>query len=231
MRIRPPRESANPHSFDYAGWLFANNIRAAGYVRDNDGIVVLESGGGLRHSLSQRAQNLFADNPVGALLAALIVGDRSQMSEQQWRVLRRTGTAHLFAISGAHLTIAAGFVAFLFSFLWRRFQILTHIMPAQKIALLVSIPAALVYALRRGNGNQQRYFLRRHNVRENLKPPPQKRKQKCHKSGGNSQMRAGNGKQMRSAGAAQNAPLLFAHLRAVADNQCRQQCADRIIGK
>ena len=117
VRIRPPRESANPHSFDYAGWLFANNIRAAGYVRDNDGIVVLESGGGLRHSLSQRAQNLFADNPVGALLAALIVGDRSQMSEQQWRVLRRTGTAHLFAISGAHLTIAAGFVAFLFSFL------------------------------------------------------------------------------------------------------------------
>ena len=150
VRIRPPRESANPHSFDYAGWLFANNIRAAGYVRDNDGIVVLESGGGLRHSLSQRAQNLFADNPVGALLAALIVGDRSQMSEQQWRVLRRTGTAHLFAISGAHLTIAAGFVAFLFSFLWRRFQILTHIMPAQKIALLVSIPAALVYALLAG---------------------------------------------------------------------------------
>ncbi|MGI9337270.1 MAG: DNA internalization-related competence protein ComEC/Rec2 [Gammaproteobacteria bacterium] len=155
VRIRPPRESANPHGFDYAGWLFAGNIRAAGYVRgggENKGVVVLREGGGLRHSLSSRAWALLAEdkNNGGALLAALVVGDRSQMTEEQWRVLRRTGTAHLFAISGAHLSIAAGFAAFLVAFLWRRSQRLTGRMPAQKAALLVSIPMAFAYALLAG---------------------------------------------------------------------------------
>lgn len=154
VRIRPPRESANPHGFDYAGWLFANNIRAAGYVRnrDNKGVVVLQEGGGLRHALSSRARGLLADddNNTGALLSALVVGDRSGMGEEQWRVLRRTGTAHLFAISGAHLGIAAGFAAFLVAFLWRRSQRLTRLMPAQKVALIISVPAALGYALLAG---------------------------------------------------------------------------------
>ena len=164
IRMRPPRENANPHHFDYAGYLFANNIRAAGYVRERESIKVVSPGGGLRLSLTERAHNLFdgaqQQGGAGALLAALVVGDRSQMTQEQWRVLRRTGTAHLFAISGAHLSIAAGFAALLVSFLWRRSQRLTRIMPAQKAALLLALPAAFAYALLAGMGLPvQRSFL------------------------------------------------------------------------
>jgi competence protein ComEC len=47
-----------------------------------------------RSSISARAQ---------ALVLALILGDRSRLSRQDWEVFQQTGTAHLMAISGLHI--------------------------------------------------------------------------------------------------------------------------------
>ncbi|MGI9307090.1 MAG: DNA internalization-related competence protein ComEC/Rec2 [Gammaproteobacteria bacterium] len=146
IRIRPPRANFNPDGFDYAGWQFARGIRAAGYVRGT--IAVLEEGGGWRDSVRRRA--LAA--PFGEFLAALTVGDRSAISDAQWQVLRRTGTAHLMSISGTHITLAAGFAAFACGFLWRRSRRLMRLMPAQKAALAAAAPAALGYAALAGFG-------------------------------------------------------------------------------
>lgn len=161
IKIRPPRESANPHGFDYAGRLFAHNIRAIGYVRDRENITVLAPGrDGLRYRISRQVRELFArengnnaadkKGGVGALLAALTVGDRAQMSKEQWRVLQITGTAHLFSISGVHLGIVAAFAAFFISFLWRRSSRLTRMMPAAKASLIFAFPATFSYALLAG---------------------------------------------------------------------------------
>ncbi|MBE8158332.1 MAG: ComEC family competence protein [Betaproteobacteria bacterium] len=148
IRIRPPRANFNPGGFDYAGKLFALGVRAAGYVRGRETAAVLRAGGGLRDSLRRRA--LAARE--GALLAALIVGDRSQISDAQWRVFRRTGTAHLLSISGTHITLAAGFAALAVLFFWRRSSRLMRIMPAQKAALAATVPMALGYAFLAGFG-------------------------------------------------------------------------------
>ncbi|MDN3652622.1 ComEC/Rec2 family competence protein [Thalassotalea ponticola] len=56
------------------------------------------------------------DTPIApelkALLLALSIADKSQVSDEQWQLLRDTGTAHLFAISGLHLSLIGtlGFV-------------------------------------------------------------------------------------------------------------------------
>ena len=149
IRIRPPRANYNPRGFDYAGHLFGQGVRAAGYVRDREQITVLEEGGGFRESLRRRALSL---PQSGELIAALVVGYRSGMDEEQWRVLRRTGVAHLFSISGTHIALAAGFAAMLGGFFWRRSRFLMRIMPAQKAALLLALPMVASYALLAGLG-------------------------------------------------------------------------------
>ncbi|MGI9297987.1 MAG: DNA internalization-related competence protein ComEC/Rec2, partial [Gammaproteobacteria bacterium] len=148
VRIRPPRANFNPRGFDYAGYLFARGIRAAGYIRSRDETRVLSEGGGFRDSLRRRALSL----PNGELISALVIGDRSQMDEEQWRVLRRTGVAHLFSISGTHIALAAGFAAFWGGLIWRRSRRLMRLMPAQKAALLSALPMVAGYAWLAGLG-------------------------------------------------------------------------------
>ncbi len=143
IRIRPPRTNLNPRGFDYAGYLFARGIRAAGYVRARDKVVLLSAGEGVRGALRRRALSL---PHGGELVSALLVGDRSQMRNEQWRVLRRTGVAHLFSISGTHIALVAGVAAFWGGFFWRRNRKLMRIMPAQKAALLAAIPFVAGYA-------------------------------------------------------------------------------------
>ncbi|MFC4879211.1 ComEC/Rec2 family competence protein [Microbulbifer halophilus] len=37
LRLKRPRGSVNPHSFDYEGWLLRRGVYATGYVRPQDG--------------------------------------------------------------------------------------------------------------------------------------------------------------------------------------------------
>ena len=147
VRIRSPHENVNPGGFDYAGYLFARGILAAGYVRG--GLTVIAAGGGVRESLRRQLQALPRQS---GSLAALIIGDRSGISDRQWEVMRRTGTAHLLSISGTHITLAGGFAALLCGWLWRRRQALTRLLPAQQTALLAAVMVAAIYAWLAGFG-------------------------------------------------------------------------------
>ena len=61
---------------------------------------------GLRHRLAVSLM-AYADRDTGPLVAALALGDRSYIDDAQWEFLRRSGTAHLVAISGLHLALVA----------------------------------------------------------------------------------------------------------------------------
>lgn len=59
------------------------------------------------------------EGPLG-LLAAVATGDRRGVSPEAWDILRKTGTAHLLAISGFHVGVVAGTVGGLVHLLGRR---------------------------------------------------------------------------------------------------------------
>lgn len=119
VRLKRPRGLANPYGFDYEAWLFAQRYRATGYVRDRDSEPLeLPSvdGAGWRHGVDLWRQSLIQavpDVPFNGVLRALLVGDRSGLSQTQWRVFRRTGTGHLVAISGLHIGLMAAMAYFL----------------------------------------------------------------------------------------------------------------------
>ena len=114
VRLRAPRGLRNPGGFDYETWLFAHGYSGRGYVRDRDprnGRLAPANPSDpdrIRFSLSRRLREIPGLGPAGALVEALVVGVRDRISEHQREILRRTGTAHLLAISGLHIGLAAG---------------------------------------------------------------------------------------------------------------------------
>jgi competence protein ComEC len=82
----------------------------------------------------------------GGLLNALSVGVRTGIRDTQWQVFRNTGTAHLIAISGLHIGMVAGIAYFLGNLLWRHTMLVRTHYPAQRVALIMEILAAIIYA-------------------------------------------------------------------------------------
>lgn len=116
VRLKKPHGFANPGGFDYETWLFQRGIGATGYVRavnpDNKG----QAGHGwnlkaqidvIRADLAARFAQQESGYVNGEIIAALLVGVKDGISPKLWRLFTRTGTNHLFVISGLHI----GFVA------------------------------------------------------------------------------------------------------------------------
>ncbi len=161
VRLNRPHGFANPGGFDYEGWLFQQGVSARGYVRESASnkllatrpvgaslslVIRLQS---LRYGLRTRIERLSGDAPYASLLVALVLGDRSAISQDQWNLFSATGSNHLFVISGLHIGLVSGFCYFL-SLLIGRLLGFGRFAPAQKIAGLVALIAAFIYALLAG---------------------------------------------------------------------------------
>lgn len=120
VKLRSPRGLSNPGGFDYAGWLFRNDIGASGYVKH--GRRCLRNTWHPLLRLRQRLKNSISAALTGesmrGVMLALTVGDHSDITQAQWRTLRTTGASHLVAISGLHIGIVAGAVYALVRWLW-----------------------------------------------------------------------------------------------------------------
>lgn len=94
--------------------------------------------------------NLNYSPSVSGFLIAIITGDRSGISDELWNSFRRSGTAHLIAISGLHVGIVGAFVYFVFTKLlsinasfMKRFNI-------KRLSSLLTIPALIIFGILSG---------------------------------------------------------------------------------
>lgn len=155
VRLKRPHGFANPGGFDYERWLFEQRIRATGYVRKDVRNQRIAAGEvsvirDLRHRLMAFHDGLDEGGTALSLVRALTIGDRSAIVPDQWDRLRATGTSHLMAISGLHISLVAAMVFWLASHAWRRSGRLTEYIPARKAAAMFALVAALLYALLAG---------------------------------------------------------------------------------
>ena len=158
VRLRRPHGGVNPHGFDYEAWLLERGIGATGYVRAGNAKLL-----GARDGISDRIEKsreavrgrflaVLGPSPAEGILAALAVGDQRAISREEWQLFNRTGVTHLMSISGLHVTLVSGLVAWLVGALWRRVPPLALRAPARKAAALAAILAALAYTLLAGYG-------------------------------------------------------------------------------
>ena len=84
----------------------------------------------LSHDLGERSRKLLPDDE-GALLAAMLCGDKHGMSRDLERALTVSGIRHITAVSGLHVSILAGMLIRLLG---------------KKRGLLAAVPVAVIYA-------------------------------------------------------------------------------------
>jgi competence protein ComEC len=113
---------------------------------------VLDRVGQAREAVRGRFLRVLGATPAAGVLAALAVGDQHAISNEEWRLFKRTGVTHLMSISGLHVTLVSGLVAWLVAFGWRRLPRLCERLPARKAAAAAAIAAALGYTLLAGFG-------------------------------------------------------------------------------
>lgn len=154
VRLNRPHGFANPGGFDYEAWLLQRGISAKGYVRRDTGNRLLGEGGwswqrlrsDVRTRLLARAEQL----PQSGVILALTVGDRSLLTDTDWRLMSATGTNHLFVISGLHIGLVSAAVYGLASLVLRALPTLTLWRPRQQLAATAALAVALLYSLLAG---------------------------------------------------------------------------------
>ena len=104
---------------------------------------------GARARIAARISDSVGDPDAAALLTALAVGLTGGMSTDQWRVFNATGTTHLVAISGLHVTLFAVLAFFCARRLWRWLPF-AALIEREPFALLSGLCAAGLYSLLAG---------------------------------------------------------------------------------
>ena len=146
VRLRRPRGFANPGGFDYEGWLFRQRIGATGYVREGEQLDDCPGRSTIqrwRGSIAKRMTELLPADRATAVVLAITVGARHNISAEQWEHYALTGTSHLMAISGMHVGLAA---AACYLLTWLILGSLRRHGNHRVLAAIVALAAAGAYA-------------------------------------------------------------------------------------
>ena len=155
VRLKRSNGFMNPGGFDYEKWLFAKRIEASGYLRKSDQHKLLDGASwysidAARANIHQKIKSSMESISNKALVSALILAEKGDVSKQQWQVLRATGTSHLMAISGLHIgLVASGGLLFVW-LLWWCFPALNLLISRRLAGTATGVLLAVSYALLAG---------------------------------------------------------------------------------
>ena len=144
LRLKQPRGSSNPGLFDVEAWMLRKGIQATGYVVPGRRNRLIEAGAdsgidAVRRRFVGRAAKAASSPGVAAVVAAVGVGARHEISRDSWEQYSITGTSHLMAISGLHVGLAA-MAAYLLS------RSIVCLLPIRRNAHLLAIVSGVIAA-------------------------------------------------------------------------------------
>lgn len=156
IKIKPLHPVTQPGQFDYAKWLKSESIEQHGYVITSPENQLLQlsaqkiSINALRQKISSMIYHNVKWQALAAVLVALTTGSRHLLLKENWQVFQNTGTSHLIAISGLHVSLVAGLFYWIGSQTWRLFPRLMLYYPLPKVSALLALIAAIFYAILAG---------------------------------------------------------------------------------
>ena len=155
VRGKRPHGFRNPNGFDYEQWLFTQRIGGSGHVRKSTENQRLAAAppwavNAWRQNLKMAIETALPDSPATGLVQGLAVAYTKSITPEQWAVLRDTGTIHLLAISGLHITMVAGLGILPVWGIWRLFPVLYLWLPLRVAAGIAGGGLAIGYALLAG---------------------------------------------------------------------------------
>lgn len=145
LRIRELRGRNNfglPSSED--SWS-RKGVRHRAYSRGNAAVKWDGGERSLRGRLLAATGAVVPEGQGGAVLLALVFGDRFLLDTAFMDRIRRAGLSHSLALSGLHLSLVAGLGFIAAAALGRIRPGLLLVLPRQKLALLLALPPVLCY--------------------------------------------------------------------------------------
>ena len=156
LQLSPPQRPLNPGGFDMTRQWFGERLHAYAQVvpaaMTQRVAPAARSVLALRAEIASRIRDSIADRDAAALCAGLAVGATGDISREQWRIFSATGTTHLVAISGMHVTLFAWLVAFIARRVWPLLQRCGSRLEREPFAAALGVSAALLYAVLAGFG-------------------------------------------------------------------------------
>ena len=168
VRLRRVHGIANPGGFDTERWMLERDIRASGQVRETPAPVAGELAHGWPPSAAlaaldrwrmrtrERIEAVLSGAPHAGVVVALATGMQAAIAHDDWQRFTGTGTNHLVAISGLHVSLVAGLLAVCVTGLWRLAAWLGSplplILPSQHAAVLAAVVGGGVYVALAGFG-------------------------------------------------------------------------------
>ena len=162
VRLRPPDRYKNPGAFDYREFLRLRGVHALGYssIKNVHLLAPKEKWGWrrilfrFRERMSTHMQSVYPERAAG-LIEAMTIGLRDELDTELKDAFRKSGAAHLLAISGLHVGFIAAFFFFTLQGLLRRlppkfFPLRPFVLTPSKLAALGVIPLVILFALLSG---------------------------------------------------------------------------------
>lgn len=149
VRLKSYWRFANPGSADIEKTMFLQGIAARGYVTKGICLETVPDKSqpvSLRDQLIEKFTRQKKELDYFGWMMALSFGNRDYLTAQDWQVLRQSGTAHLVAISGLHLSVIAMFAYFLAYQLTRLSVSACERFGAQRIAAVCAMLVVCCYA-------------------------------------------------------------------------------------
>lgn len=162
VRLKPPERFKNPGAFDYREFLRLRGVHAVGYssVKKVHLLEPKEKWGWrrllfqFRERMSAHINAVYPERAAG-LIEAMTIGLRDGLDLELKDAFRRSGAAHLLAISGLHVGFIAAFFFFALQGVFRRlpprfFPMRPFVLTPTKLASLGVIPLVILFALLSG---------------------------------------------------------------------------------
>lgn len=97
----------------------------------------------IREDIQQRFAANLPGHAYAGVLQALAMGDQHAIPRDQWQIFTRTGTNHLMAISGLHITMISSMMFALVFWSWRWAAYLTLRLSARRAAAAAGLVVAI----------------------------------------------------------------------------------------
>ncbi|WP_420547233.1 ComEC/Rec2 family competence protein [Curvivirga sp.] len=163
VSLRPPPNPSTPGSYDFARAMWFKGIGGIGYSTSkitllehqrNQGLwdVFTSKLTGFRYYVTQQflKPSQFQNSNLPGVRAALVTGERSQITSHTYDVIRDAGLAHLLAISGLHLGLIAVLVFGGLRLLWSCIPLIVLNFNTKKYAAICAIFVCFGYMLLSG---------------------------------------------------------------------------------
>lgn len=152
--LNAPSAPAIPGGFDFQRYAFFKGIGAFGFSYGRPEILkrhqpqgIEQHLGHIRQKIKARIERVLPQSNGVSILSTLMTGERSAINKDDMDAIRRSGLAHLLAISGLHVGMITAFIFFGVRLALACIAPLALNYPIKRYAALISMVGACAYVL------------------------------------------------------------------------------------